>query len=86
MVQRFLKTLVQFRGAGWTFAFVLAGLLVTAGSALAVGPGGGGGGGGVGGTGGQAVPEISASAAVSALTLLTGGTLILVDRMRRRAR
>jgi hypothetical protein len=57
--------------------------------ALAVGPGGGGTGGGAGGGtggggGGGNVPEINPNAAVAALTLLGGMTLILTDRSRRK--
>jgi hypothetical protein len=55
---------------------------------LAIGPGGGTGGGGGGGSGGGGgggnVPEINPNAAVAALTLLGGMTLILTDRMRRK--
>lgn len=63
---------------------------LTAAPAFAVGPGGGptggGGGGGTGGHsgGGGTVPEINPNAAVAALTLLGGMTLILTDRLRRR--
>src|SRR6476620_9294468 len=51
------------------------------------GPGGGGGGPGPGGGGGgppevKGVPEIDPGAAASALALLAGGTLILIDRNR----
>ena len=56
--------------------------------AVAVGPGGGTGGGGGGGSGGGGgggnVPEINPNAAVAALTLLGGMTLILTARMRRK--
>jgi hypothetical protein len=64
---------------------------------FAVGPGNGpgGGGGGAGGGGEEPiptpvpvtpgdVPEINPGAAVSALILLAGGTLLLTDRVRRR--
>jgi hypothetical protein len=75
----------------------LAALAIGAVPAMAVGPGGGptgggsggspnptgGGGGGTGGGGGN-VPEINPNAAVAALTLLGGMTLILTDRLRRR--
>jgi hypothetical protein len=44
------------------------------GVALAGGPGGWGGG----------APEIDAGSAMSALTLLTGGILLITDRIRRR--
>ena len=63
-------------------------LALSASPVLAVGPGGGTGGGGGGGSGGGGgggnVPEINPNAAVAALTLLGGMTLILTDRMRRK--
>jgi hypothetical protein len=79
------------------FGLAVTAFALTAAPALAVGPGGGptGGGGGTpnpqqggGGTGGSGggvnVPEINPNAAVAALTLLGGMTLILTDRLRRR--
>jgi hypothetical protein len=74
------------------FGAAIALVALTAAPALAVGPGGGpsggGGGGGTGGVGGQSgggtVPEINPNAAVAALTLIGGMTLILTDRLRRR--
>jgi hypothetical protein len=81
------------------FALALITLALGAAPALAVGPGGGpsgggggspnpqqggGGTGGGGGGGGGNVPEINPNAAVAALTLLGGMTLILTDRLRRR--
>jgi hypothetical protein len=76
----------------WMFGTAIALVALTAAPALAVGPGGGptgGGGGGTGGVGGTSggggtVPEINPSAAVAALTLVGGMTLILTDRLRRR--
>jgi hypothetical protein len=79
----------------WMFGAAIALVALTAGPALAVGPGGGptptGGGGGTGGSGGGGggggggtVPEINPNAAVAALTLVGGMTLILTDRLRRR--
>jgi hypothetical protein len=77
----------------------IVGFALTASPGFAIGPGGGpgpGSGGGKGpgipppGTGGggppstQPIPEISPGAAASALLLVTGGTLILTDRFRRR--
>jgi hypothetical protein len=57
---------------------VLASLVVvTVGNAAVAGTGGGGGGGGGGGA-----PEIDPGSAFSALTLLTGGLLLLSDRIR----
>lgn len=60
---------------------------LTAGTALAIGPGGGPGGGGGGGTGGGSggnpVPEINPGSAAAAITLLVGATLIVLDRRRR---
>src|SRR5262249_9568031 len=78
----------------WMFGAAVALVALTGARALAVGPGGGRpGGGGGGGTGGQGggggggggtVPEINPNAAVAALTLVGGMTLILTDRLRRR--
>lgn len=63
-------------------------LAVSASPAFAIGNGGGvggaGGAGGVGGAAGTSVPEIDPSGAASALTLLVGGTLLLMDRLRGR--
>ena len=78
------------------WAAVLVTLVLTAGPALAIFPGGGGGtggggggggtgGGGGGGGGGNQVPEIGLGAAASALTVLVGATLIAVDRRRRQS-
>src|SRR5262245_24785634 len=78
----------------WIFGAAFALVVLTAAPALAVGPGGGptggGGGGGTGGHGGGGggtggtVPEINPNAAVAALTVVGGMTLILSDRLRRR--
>jgi hypothetical protein len=85
------RALKAFRS--WMFGAAIALVALTAAPALAVGPGGGptggGGGGGTGGVGGQSggggtVPEINPTAAVAALTLVGGMTLILTDRLRRR--
>jgi hypothetical protein len=75
-----------------TSGVAMIALMLLACPVLAIGPGGGGGGGGggVGGNGqggsGGEVPEINPTAAMSALTILVGGTLILTDRLRRRPR
>ncbi|HKB05107.1 MAG TPA: hypothetical protein VKD90_22980 [Gemmataceae bacterium] len=78
----------------WGGAAAVLALVLVAGPVLAVGPGtgptgggrGGGGdtgGGGGGGPGGTQVPEINPGSAAAALTLLTGATLIVLDRRRR---
>ena len=61
------------RAARVTLGIALS-LVAVGGVALAGGGGGGGGG----------APEIDAGSAMSALTLLSGGILLITDRIRRR--
>jgi hypothetical protein len=92
MIQLLLSLARTVTRSSKCFAALLT-VVLLASSALAIGPGrgpggndSGGGNSSSGGGGGGQVPEFNAGAAGAALAMLTGFTLILVDRSRRERR